>query len=152
MAISKIKAACSDNLSLSLSRVRRKVKFEMETGDGDKISIVFEGSLNREKLFQLADFLELIGGPSDSQAELRGSKLTKVVDVIEKHFPFSSFTSRDVADFYQYEYREPIPLSTVSTYLARLAERGYLERSGAGNLARYRVLHQESRVNKVADV
>ena len=138
--------------SPGLSRVKRKVKFEMETVDGDKISIVFEGSLNREKLFQLADFLELVGGPSDGQLEFRGSKLTKVVDLIEKHFPFSSFTSRDVADVYQYEYREPIPLSTVSTYLARLSDRGYLERSGAGNLARYRVLHQESRVNRVSDV
>ncbi len=123
----------------------------METDEGDKISIVFEGSLSREKLFQLADFLELIGGPSEGQTDFKGNKLTKMLEVIEKNFPFSFFTSRDVVEVYQYVYREPIPLSTVSTYLARLAERGYLERSGAGNMARYRMVHQERQERRLID-
>ncbi len=124
---------------------RKKVKFEMETGDGDKIAITFEGSLTREKLYQLADFLELVSGAPEPSENIRGNKLTKLMSVIEKHFPYSFFTSREIAEAYQYEFREPIPLSTASTYLARLAERGWLERTGSGNLARYRIAHGEAR-------
>jgi len=127
---------------------RKRVKFEVETAEGDKISLVFEGSLNREKLFQLADFVELVGGPSESPAEGRASKLTRMMDVIERHFPFTAFTSREVSEAYRHEYREHIPLSTVSTYLARLAERGYLIRSGQGNMARYRIAQIEEGVDE----
>ncbi|MCS7133371.1 MAG: hypothetical protein RMI43_06055 [Candidatus Caldarchaeum sp.] len=136
----------------TLTARRKKIKFEMETGEGDKISIMFEGSLSREKLYQLADFLELVGGVSEPSENMKGSKLTKVMDTIEKHFPFSSFTSRDIVEAYQFEHREQLPLSTASTYLARLAERGFLERSGAGNLARYRLLHNDMRQKEFEEV
>ncbi|MEM0336346.1 MAG: hypothetical protein QXN23_02755 [Candidatus Caldarchaeum sp.] len=124
---------------------RKKVKFEMETGDGDKIAITFEGALTREKLYQLADFLELVSGAPEPSENIRGNKLAKLMSIVEKHFPYSFFTSREIAEAYQYEFGEPIPLSTASTYLARLAERGWLERTGSGNLARYRIVHGEAR-------
>jgi len=131
---------------------RKKVRFEMETGEGDKISIVFEGNLSRDKLYQLADFLELVGGVSEPADNTRGSKLAKVMEIIEKHFPYTFFTSRDVVEAYQFEHRESIPLSTASTYLARLSERGVLERSGAGNLARYRLVHSEIREKEFGEI
>lgn len=134
-----------------LSRGRKRVKLEMETSDGDKVSIVFEGALNRDKLFQLADFLELIEGPSERLSDVRVNKLTRVMELIEKRFPFASFTSREVADVYEHEYRQPISLSTVSTYLSRLADRGYLERFGAGNMARYRLLHEAKQEADVSE-
>lgn len=123
----------------------------METGDGDRISVIFEGALNREKLYQLADFLELVGGISESIENTRGSKLNKVMETIEKHFSFSSFTSRDIVEAYEFEHREQLPLSTASTYLARLAERGILQRFGSGNLARYRLAHSELREKDVEE-
>jgi len=138
-------------LAAGLTLRRKRVRFEVETAEGDKISLVFEGSLNREKLYQLADFVELIGGPSDSSAEGRGSKLTRLMDLIERHFPFTYFSSREVSEAYRHEYREHIPLSTVSTYLARLAERGYLIRSGLGNMARYRIAQLESGLEKMQE-
>ena len=106
---------------------------------------MFEGRLNREKLLQLADFLELYGGGSDLSSQRQGNRLSKLMAVLEKHFPFSQFSTRDVVEAYRYEYREPIPVSTVSTYLSRLAERGFLERTGMGNMARYRLLHGQER-------
>jgi len=152
LAIQNIKRPSKTIHIAGLRQARKRIKLEMENGDGDKISIIFEGSLNREKLFQLADFLELVGGTSEPQVEVKGSKLAKIIEVIEKNFPFSFFTSRDVVEAYEYEFREPIALSTVSTYLARLAERGFLERAGAGNFAKYRVIHSENRVRDVASV
>ncbi|MEM3096254.1 MAG: BlaI/MecI/CopY family transcriptional regulator [Nitrososphaerota archaeon] len=123
---------------------RRRIKLELDSEDGDRLTLTFEGRLNREKLLQLADFLELYGG-SDPTSQRHGNKLTKLMEVLEKHFPFNQFSTRDVVEAYRYEYREPIPLSTVSTYLARLAERGFLERLGTGNMARYRMLHGQER-------
>ncbi|GBC69457.1 hypothetical protein HRbin01_01155 [archaeon HR01] len=120
---------------------RRRIKLELSNEDGDRITLMFEGRLNREKLLQLADFLELYGGGSDLSSQRQGNRLSKLMAVLEKHFPFSQFSTRDVVEAYRYEYREPIPVSTVSTYLSRLAERGFLERTGMGNMARYRLLH-----------
>ncbi len=123
-------------------RGRRRVRLELTDENGDKLILIFEGRLNREKLLQIADLMELYGGVSEHGHEetyLENSKLGKLVKVLEKYFPFGYFTSRDVIEAYMTEYREPITLSTVSTYLARLADRGYLEKERSGNLIRYRL-------------
>jgi len=124
------------------SRGRKRIKFEMTNENGDKIILIFEGNLSREKLMQMADLMELYGGLSQQEREeyyYENSKLAKVARVVSKYFPFGYFTSRDVIEAYMMEYREPITLSTVSTYLARLAERGYLERVREKNSIKYRL-------------
>jgi len=47
--------------------------------------------------------------------------------------------SREALEAYAEEYGEEIPLSTVSTYLARLTERGFLERVKGQGFIRYRL-------------
>lgn len=128
-----------------MGRAKRRIKLELTDEDGDKVVLIFEGKLNREKLMQVADFLELYGASEDSRYELyaEGSKLSKLARVISKYFPMSYFTSRDAVEAYISEYREPLSLSTASTYLARLAERGYLEKMGSGNSIRYRLARPE---------
>jgi hypothetical protein len=134
-----------------LGIARRRIKLELDSEDGDRLTLTFEGRLNREKLLQLADFLELYGGAEPS-ATRNGNKLSRMMEVLEKHFPFSQFSTRDVVEAYRYEYREPIPLSTASTYLARLAERGFLERLGSGNMARYRIARGQERQMEAEDI
>ncbi|MCS7132932.1 MAG: BlaI/MecI/CopY family transcriptional regulator [Nitrososphaeria archaeon] len=128
---------------MDIRRGRKRVKFEMVDESGDKVIVIFEGRLNREKLLQMADLMELYGGfPSGEQQEeyyYEDSKLAKLAKVITKYFPFGYFASRDVLEAYMAEYREPISLSTVSTYLTRLSERGYLERGKSGNIVKYRL-------------
>ena len=128
---------------MALRRSRKRIKFEMTDENGDKVVVIFEGKLSREKLLQMADLMELYGGlSSEEQPEeyhYENSKLAKLARVIAKYFPFGYFTSRDVLEAYMTEYREPISLSTVSTYLTRLSERGYLERGKSGNIIRYRL-------------
>ncbi|MEM4190281.1 MAG: hypothetical protein QXO79_00625 [Nitrososphaerota archaeon] len=69
------------------------------------------------------------------------NKLTRLARLIEKRFPYTDFTSRDVAEAYEIEYGEKLSLSTASTYLSRLAERGFLERAGGMlNNIRYKLL------------
>lgn len=130
-------------IGMDLRRGRRRVKFEMVDESGDKVIVIFEGKLNREKLLQMADLMELYGGFSGGERReeyyYEDSKLAKLARIITKYFPFGYFTSRDVLEAYMTEYREPISLSTVSTYLTRLSERRYLERGKSGNIIKYRL-------------
>lgn len=114
---------------------------ELVDESGDKVTVVFEGHLSREKILQLADLAELYGGNFNQRQGGRGeSKLDRLLSVVEKCFPFGYFTSRDVLEAFQAEFREPIPLTTVSTYLCRLANRDVLQRVGSGRGSiRYRV-------------
>lgn len=118
---------------------------ELVDESGDKVTVIFEGRLSREKILQLADLAELYGGSFEGR--LGGgseSKLDRLLGVVEKCFPFGYFTSRDVLEAFQAEFREPIPLTTVSTYLCRLADRAVLQRVGSGRgCIRYRVARGE---------
>ena len=51
------------------------------------------------------------------------------------------FSSADIARDYEELHGEPIGLSTVSTYLSRMAERGALKRQKFGNSWVYRRVH-----------
>ncbi|MEM0089964.1 MAG: hypothetical protein QXP86_02875 [Nitrososphaerota archaeon] len=120
---------------------RRRVRLELFDENGDKVTLIFEGRLTRDKIIQLADFIELYGGAEVTQPQVvEGSKLVKVLKLVERYFPFSYFSSKEVQRLYEAEYREPISLSTVSTYLSRLANRGVLERTGGGSQVKYRLL------------
>ncbi|MCS7136267.1 MAG: hypothetical protein RMJ14_01540 [Nitrososphaerota archaeon] len=124
-----------------MSFSRRRVRLELFDENGDKVTLIFEGRLTRDKIIQLADFIELYGGGEITQPQVvEGSKLVKVVKLIERYFPFSHFSSKEVQRLYEAEYREPISLSTVSTYLSRLANRGVLERTGGGSQVKYKLL------------
>lgn len=121
---------------------KKKIKLELTNDEGDRLILIVEGRIDREKLMQLADFLELYGGSQNDNVNhplLEGSKVAKLARVITKYFPLGFFSSRDVVEAYIAEYREPLSLSTASTYLARLADRGFLERHGSGNNIRYKL-------------
>ncbi|MCS7142680.1 MAG: hypothetical protein NZ920_02630 [Aigarchaeota archaeon] len=130
-----------------MSPKKRKLRLELFDDEGDKIMITYEGRLSREKLLQIADLVELYGGEYDTERSYAmESKLTKVARIIEKYFPLSTFSSKDVMEAFINEYKENISLSTVSTYLARLTERKFLERTGSGGSLKYR-LYRENVIN-----
>jgi len=60
---------------------------------------------------------------------------------IKYDFDAEWFTSKDVKKAYEEKF-DPIPLSTVSTYLARMYQEGILERRGNRNERRYRLSPQ----------
>jgi len=128
----------------------KKMKVEVFDGGGNRYTITFEGNVTREKALQLFDLIELLGGiPSvnsnPKEMAIGGSKFEKLRSLMEKHFPLVWFSSRDAQLVYEREFNEPIPLSTVSTYLSRMAERGFLAKSGASNRRRYRTVTKVSR-------
>jgi len=123
----------------------RKMRVEVFDGSGNRYTVTFEGHVTREKAIRLLDIVELLGGiPEEENPEWvnvssKRSKVDRVRWVVEKHFPIMWFTSRDVQSAYEQEFKHPINLSTVSTYLSRMADRRILAKSGTSNRRRYRV-------------
>ena len=62
----------------------------------------------------------------------------KTLKLVEEKFELGSFTSNDLLEAYEDHYNTPMKLSTVSTYLVRLLERGYVRRERFGNSWTYR--------------
>jgi hypothetical protein len=129
----------------------RKMRVELFDSEGNRYTIAFEGQITRDKAVRLLDLVELLGGmPGESTtpgisgtvAAKGSSRFEKVRSVIQKSFPLIWFSSREVQSVYEQELKEPVSLSTVSTYLARMANRGLLLRAGEGNNLKYKIAPQ----------
>lgn len=126
-----------------------RIKVDVNDGEGNKLSISFQGKLSRGKILQLLDFVELLGGipPGEPRKNPDLTKFEKLKLLVERKFPVGWFTSQNAMIAYEDTYDEPMGLSTVSTYLSRLARKTLLQRGGtlAGRkyrLARPHALHE----------
>ncbi|MGQ9529953.1 MAG: hypothetical protein ACUVQX_01205 [Candidatus Bathycorpusculaceae bacterium] len=126
----------------------KKMRVELIDSEGNKYTVSFEGQITREKALRLLDMVELLGGVSASEGNPESSipavtnqltKYGKVRMIIQKHFPLVWFSSREVQLIYEQELKEPISLSTVATYLQRMASKGVLAKAGASNKIKYRL-------------
>ncbi|MEM3055466.1 MAG: hypothetical protein QXM52_07165 [Candidatus Bathyarchaeia archaeon] len=124
----------------------KKMRIEVFDSEGNKYSIAFEGHVTRDKALRILDLVELLGGISSGEVNpnvnflpVENSKYDKIVMLIQKHFQVAWFSSKEVQGAYEQEFKEPISLSTVATYLSRMANKGMLIKSGASNRLRYRV-------------
>jgi hypothetical protein len=123
----------------------KKMRVEV-FNNGDRYTVTFEGQITRDKALRLLDLVELLGGApttdssskEDSTTEI--SKIEKVRLVAEKNFPIGWFSSKDLQNAYETQFNEPIRLSTASTYLSRLTDRGYFMKKGSSNQMRYRIM------------
>ena len=122
----------------------KKMRIEV-FNDGDRYTITFEGQVTRDKALRLLDLVELLGGmptvnPETARPVSEVSKIEKVRLVAEKNFPVGWFSSKELQAAYEKQFDEPICLSTASTYLSRLADRGFFSKKGASNRIRYRTV------------
>lgn len=111
--------------------------------NGNRYTITFAGHVTRDKALRLLDVVELLGGmpglnPGGGDFPSELSKFDKVRLIVERSFPIAWFSSKDVQSTYEQEYKKPISLSTVSTYLSRMAQRGILANRSMSNSKRYR--------------
>jgi hypothetical protein len=125
----------------------RKMRVELFDSEGNRYTLAFEGQITRDKALRLLDLVELLGGmPGEGPAPGTGSSLAgnnlsrfeKVRLVIQKSFPLIWFSSKEVQSVYEQDLKEPIGLSTVSTYLARLTSKGVLLRTEGSTNLKYR--------------
>jgi predicted transcriptional regulator len=63
------------------------------------------------------------------------------------------FSSREVQTVFEQEFKEPIGLSTVATYLARMAGKRLLSKAGPSNSLRYKAVTSVQQVGtKATDI
>jgi len=125
----------------------KKIRVELFDSEGNRYTVAFEGQITRDKALRLFDLVELLGGVpndvssrgiGDSSSAALSSRFEKVRLVIQKSFPLVWFSSRDLQSVYEQEMKEPVSLSTVSTYLSRMAAKGLVLRTGEGNNLKYK--------------
>lgn len=126
----------------------KKMRVELFDSEGNRYTVAFEGQITRDKALRLLDLVELLGGmPNEAPNQIPGnsmpgtiaSRFEKVRSVVQRSFPLIWFSSRDVQSVFEQELKEPISLSTVSTYLSRLTGKGWLLRTGESNSLKYRL-------------
>lgn len=124
----------------------KKMRVEVSDEKGNHYTIAFTGEVTREKALRLVDIIELLGGVHSNQ-ELKNnvvnaSKFEKTKVAVEKHFLLKWFSSKEALIAYEQEFSESISLSTVSTYLTRMASRGSLMQQGSAHNRTYRRVTQ----------
>ena len=125
----------------------RKMRVELFDSEGNRYSISFEGRVTRDKAVRLLDLVELLGGAPEaggnsdfnSALEREPTKYDKVRAMVQKHFPLVWFNSREAQTVFEQEFREPIGLSTIATYLARMAGKRLLMKAGPSNSLKYKL-------------
>jgi hypothetical protein len=113
--IIRIPSGDTESLKTTLALVTGK---EVKPGEGEK------------EIQKITSIHELIAA----------SKIERVASIIRNHYPEGDwFTSNEVCELYEIIFREGIKMSTVSTYLARLADENLLNRKGSVSQRLYSV-------------
>ena len=134
-----------------LSTARRKIKIELEDENGEKYNLTLQGTLTKEKLMNVIEFVQLfdknsIDGSYEGSFERRVSdtKLaSKLWNLIIENFRYHTFTSSDILRIYQELYYESIQLSVISIYLSRFYFKKQLNRSKNGKQWVYTLIKEK---------
>jgi len=120
--------------------LRKRIKIELEDDEGTKYTLALEGAVSRDKLMKAMDMLEVMDVPIEHphRAPDQGTFFGKVQTLLETTFAAGDFSSSDVAREFEEKFSQPVKLSTISTYLARLADKQYIKRERFGNSWVYR--------------
>jgi len=116
--------------------------------DGVRHSITIDGPVTKEKVSKMLDLVELMSGTPQASATALGlspRKFDRLAGAIMSQLKGRSFASREAKKAFETTFKEKIPLSTVSTYLTRLVDRGILEREQEKLNLVYRVKLEEQK-------
>lgn len=133
-----------------------KIKIEFNDTAGAKYSFAVEGGMSKDNMTRLMEFVQsLSSGPDNAAPQVQqpdysniDTNFSRVYGLLQSKFKFGSFTSADVMDAYAEHYGVETTLSTISTYLSRLAERGLVSRTrnGSGWLYKLARIEQEAQL------
>lgn len=121
---------------------------EFYDAEGVRHSIAIDGPVTREKVGRVLDLVELMGGTSRASPTALGlsqRKFDRLTSMIISQLKDKAFSSTEVRKLFESSFREKIPLSTVSTYLARLSDKGVLDREAQSVGLVYRVKFEEQK-------
>jgi hypothetical protein len=126
----------------------RRFKLEFYDDEGVRHAITVDGHITREKVGKLLDLVEIMAGTPRATASalsMSPRKFDRLASTIVSSLRERSFTAAEAKRSFEATFPEKIQLSTVSTYLVRLADRGILDRTVAGRGVSYRVRSEESK-------
>ena len=134
-----------------MSSGKRKIKIEFEDAEGSKYNLSLDGEISKNKILKVYELMESlntldggqfeensasdakdIGKANGRSRESLSSVGSKIWYVVENKFPSSTFTSSDVQEMYEEEYKESMRLDAVATYLSRYFNKGKLIRNRKG--------------------
>jgi hypothetical protein len=119
----------------------KKLKIEICDGNGDQVTIAMSGSVSKERILQI---ISLLDNKDDRKIpvinNVTKTAMNKSLDLIKSQLSKSWFTSKELSLMYREQYHESIKPSTISTYLTRIYNNGYLERNGNRSCWQYRVV------------
>ena len=118
---------------------QKRIRIDVHDKDGAKYDFKIEGNITKEKALKIFELMDLINIEEEQTPNL-DSIGGKIWNIVENSFPIGKFTSSEVLEKYEDEYNEPIKLSVVSTYLARLASRNKIERARTGREWSYQII------------
>jgi len=128
--------------------LRKRIKVEITDEDGTTYSLALQGRFSQDKVMQMMELIDLLGqnGHNASSALPPDESTTygRLLKLIQSSYSGKDFSSADIARDFEDRHGSPIPLSTVSTYLSRLADKGTLNRQKFGNSWVYRLSHLSS--------
>jgi hypothetical protein len=128
--------------------LRKRVKVEITDEDGTTYSLALQGKFSQDKVMRMMELLDLLGQGDHNTSHTASPEGSTVygamLKLIQSSYSSKEFSSADVARDYEDRQGTPIPLSTVSTYLSRLADKGVLNRQKFGNSWVYRVAHSST--------
>lgn len=133
-----------------MSSGKKKIKIEFEDAEGSKYNLSLDGDISKNKILKVYELMESLNTRGPIEAENNGkdrrglgqsyirsgdnlmSVGSKIWYIIEYKFPSSTFTSSDIQDMYEEEYKESMRLDAIATYLSRYANKGKLVRNKKG--------------------
>jgi penicillinase repressor len=128
--------------------LQKKVKVEVTDEEGTIYSLAVRGKFSHDKVIRVMELIDLIGQTDRNMATANppdeSTTYGRILKLIQSSYRTKEFSSADIAKDYEDQHTSPIPLSTVSTYLSRLADRGVLSRQKFGNSWVYHIIHVPS--------
>ena len=124
----------------------RRFKLEFYDDEGVRHAITIDGQITREKVGKLLDLVEVMAGTPRATASalsMSPRKFDRLASTIVSELKGKSFTASEAKRAFEVSFSEKIPISTVSTYLTRLTDRGVLDRAETGRTISYRVRSEE---------
>lgn len=134
-----------------MSSGSKKIKIEFEDADGSKYNLSLDGVISKNKILKVYELMETLnapGGTPYTENDNRhrndlthdgigaGNRLTsvgsKIWYIVENKFHNTTFTSTDIQEMYEEEYKESMRLDAIATYLSRYVNKGKLVRNKKG--------------------
>src|SRR5919197_4305772 len=151
----------------SLSLGKKKIKIEFADAEGSKYNLSLDGDISKNKILKVYELMESLNASESETYEknnvghktgLREKNMhtgnpltsvgTKIWYIIEHKFPNSTFTSTDIQEMYEEEYRESMRLDAIATYLSRYVNKGKLVRNKKGGKEWvYKILPQQRTIS-----